>query len=291
MKGLKGLLTSFAILGFLFFVFPKNTHAQSASLLFSPDNIETNVGADFEVNILLDTAGAEVGGAGAKLIFDPGSLQIVQIKRGSTFNDYPSLIKDNVQGKATISGVVSVPSQLYSGSGIFASVVFRSKAVGSTKVNFDYTQGSTKDSNVAVTYGNGDILSKVNTLNVNIGESDVVSVSDIPNDTEQEAPLATSTGGVKSFFQGIVSWFEQTFLGKSKDPTKPIIFNESKTAPVSGQPYAQEGYSSGISPLVRNRIVFGVVIILLVAVGTVVAFLLVKKVDRKPKNFTQIDEK
>ena len=160
----------FLLVGGFFIVFPQLSwvHASEASFLFSPAEVSTNLGDNFTLNVNIDTDGEQVGGAGAKITFDPFFLKVVGIETGKIFSDYPTAAYDNTQGNIIISGIVPSINDLYSGSDVFAKVTFSSRLVGKGVVKFNFVPGSTTDSNIAVTYGSGDILAKVNQANITV---------------------------------------------------------------------------------------------------------------------------
>lgn len=142
--------------------------ADGASLTFSPDTISTQIGTEFTTELILDTAGEKVGGVGAKIVYDPTLVHIEKIETIPVFPDFPSQTFDNAIGKATISGIVQNPDQLYSGKAVFAKITWKAQKAGTGKISFDFVPNSTKDSNIAVLYGNGDILQKVNQVNLTV---------------------------------------------------------------------------------------------------------------------------
>lgn len=140
----------------------------AASLYFSPDNVSVANGQITPVQVMVDTSGQAVGGVGAKIQFDPNDLSISNIEAGSIFADYPVVAFDNANGTAVISGIVSDNNSLFSGQGVFAVISWQPKRQGSSRVTFQFEPNNTRDSNIAVSTGNGDILSEVHPLNFNV---------------------------------------------------------------------------------------------------------------------------
>jgi hypothetical protein len=156
-----------------FFCFPvifAPTVVAGGSLLFQPTLINTTIGTDFNFSIFIDTAGAKLGGAGAKIKFDPDGIIITKITPGTLFPDYPSLQFDNQAGTITISGIVPSRDNLFNGQGLFASVTARVKNLTTSQLTFDFTPGSTSDSNLAITAPPWDVLDTVNILTVEASE-------------------------------------------------------------------------------------------------------------------------
>lgn len=139
-----------------------------ASLNLNPSAKTVMVNEEFSLKILVDTGGENIGGVGAKILFDPEKILATKIVSGEIMADYPAAIIDNTSGKLTISGIAGSADDLFSGADIFATVTFRAVAAGQTKISFAFQPGATTDSNVAVSYGNGDILSQVNQSTITI---------------------------------------------------------------------------------------------------------------------------
>ncbi len=136
------------------------------SLLFSPSQVTSIANSTFTVSIIVDTAGQSVNGAGAKITFDPAYLQGVSIQPGTIFPNYATTSIDNTSGKIIISAISNSLDDTFTGLDSLATITFRVIKTGLTNANFVFTPGSTTDSNLAVTTGNGDILERVNTLQI-----------------------------------------------------------------------------------------------------------------------------
>lgn len=160
-------LLSFVFLVFLstYSVFAQ-TEGTNSSILFSPTTISTKANESFTTQLWLDTDQAKVGGIDAKLIFDPKLLSIVKIDTIPVFPDYPATVFDNSNGTAHISGIVRSKDELYSGKSQFAAITWKAISSGEGTITLSFTAGATNDSNIAVPYGNGDILSTVNSISV-----------------------------------------------------------------------------------------------------------------------------
>lgn len=135
-------------------------------LSFVPSELKASIGTTFTVALQIDTAGQAASGVGAKIIFDPAYLQGVSIDQGTTFPNYSTTTIDNTTGRMIISAITSSYYDTFTGVDTFASVTFKVIKNGPTTVKFDFVPGSTTDSNIAVTTGNGDILSAVNSLKI-----------------------------------------------------------------------------------------------------------------------------
>lgn len=142
--------------------------ASAATLSLSPATSAINVGSNFTVNVALNTEGAAIDGVDVfYLNFNPSLLSVVdtasgasgvQITAGSLMPNTIVNTVDNATGKITFSQVPNGGST-YTGSGNLASITFNAKAAGTANVTFDFTSGSTLDSNIA---SNGsDVLTAV----------------------------------------------------------------------------------------------------------------------------------
>jgi hypothetical protein len=169
-KFLRNILALLVTIITFSFVCVKNIYAQVPSLSFSPLEILVDQGDTFTIEIVVDTAGEDVGGVGAKLAYDPSKISVLSVEQGSIFSEYPALTSDDVRGKIYVSGIVSSANDLYVGRGVLATIEMLAKSEGSTFMIFEYEEGSTRDSNIAVMYGNGDILKEVNNLRIAIGD-------------------------------------------------------------------------------------------------------------------------
>ncbi len=150
---------------FLFIVVQK---ASAATLSVNPTSGNLNANETMTVQIMLDTQGQQIDGVDVfSLNFNPSLLQVddvnpsqsgVQIGAGSLM---PITVVNTVlssSGKIQFSQTSSGGTK-FNGNGVLATVTFRGLAGGTSSINFDYTSGSTADSNVA---SNGvDLLSGV----------------------------------------------------------------------------------------------------------------------------------
>lgn len=141
-----------------------NAQGNQASLRFSPELTTATVGEIFTTDIVINTAGNQAVGADAKIIFDAGMVEVTQVEAGDIFADYPLLAHNNQTGRIAISGIVSGPSNLYSGTGVFARIHWRGLNPGDAIATFEFVPGDTRDSNIAVLTGNNEALEQVNSL-------------------------------------------------------------------------------------------------------------------------------
>ncbi len=169
------------ILLILFLVSP--AYALAATLTLSPTSGTFNKGCSVNVDIKIDSAGQQVDGTDAIILYDQSKLT-ASVTSGTIFPEYPGTNADNEAGRLTVSGLASI-SSVFSGQGTLATINFTVKdtaATGATIVKFDYdptgksaspqcmTSGAnTCDSNIVPRGSIIDILSSVGNGNYTIG--------------------------------------------------------------------------------------------------------------------------
>lgn len=282
---LRKIIVPLIILTLEFVWLPQMQPAQAAepNFSFSPAEETVDVGATFSVAIILDTAGYIAHGAGAKISFDPNILEAVSITPGKIFGDYPSASFDNVSGRINISGIVTSRLQYFRGKDAFAQATFKGMAPGSTTIRFVYEPGSTTDSNIAVTYGAGDILAEVGTLEVTVIATGLGPVGG----PQEPSPTPTPEPREISFFSRLLEYLglstperpsetrggrplSTTLDPRAPLPSQPPITDPSQDQPASAAPRAQP-------PLVKAMMV------ILAIVGVGLGTLLGKRLLRRWK--------
>lgn len=145
---MKKLLLFFTFLTFWLVPF-HNVYATSATLKLSPSFGTYKVGDTFETKIDLDTGGARTSGTDVYLFYDSDKLEAQEILEGILYDMYVGENIEKGTGKISLSGLVSSSDNLFSGSGVFATVRFKVLNAGTAKVDFDFTPGGRNDCNVA----------------------------------------------------------------------------------------------------------------------------------------------
>jgi hypothetical protein len=185
----KILLYLLAFLAIL--IFPKNVLA-AASLSFSPASGSYSVGTEFNVNIILNTGDSNTDGVDVVIKYDGNKLQYVS-------NTYGSLYANTFSPNTATSGQVILrattattsPPTYYKGTGTFSTVKFKAIAAGTANLYFDFTSGSTVDSNVA--YQGEDILGSVSNASYTIGAGGVGGSSPSPSPSVPVSGTTTPT--------------------------------------------------------------------------------------------------
>ncbi|HEY4503009.1 MAG TPA: cohesin domain-containing protein, partial [Candidatus Paceibacterota bacterium] len=132
--------------------------ASAATLSVSPSSSSVTNGQNFNVDILLDTAGVSVDGVDVfSLRYNPAILQVqdantgadgIQITPGILL---PITLVNSVNatnGTLQFSQVATGGSS-FNGSGKLATITFRGISNGTSAVTIDFSSGSASDSNVA----------------------------------------------------------------------------------------------------------------------------------------------
>jgi len=160
-------------IGLFAFVFVQK--ASAATLSISPTTLNLNANETAEIQIMLDTQGQSIDGVDVfSLNFNPALLEVVdgnssvsgtQITAGTLM---PVTVANTVlptSGKIQFSQTTS-GGTTFTGNGVLARVTFKALAGGTSAINFNFTQGSTSDTNVA---SNGaDLLTQVTNASATI---------------------------------------------------------------------------------------------------------------------------
>jgi hypothetical protein len=164
------LLTAFALILSLGFLVWGATAAQAATFSLSPASGST-VSGTFTVTLgLADLAGKEVSGVDVYLNYEPSKLEAVSVSHSSgIFTSYPLETIDSSGGQIAVGASASAFSPVTT-TGTIATISFRALAIsGSTTLSFDYTAGSTTDSNITEAGTATDILTQPPTVTYNFG--------------------------------------------------------------------------------------------------------------------------
>lgn len=184
-----------AVLSFLALTISLPVYAASAALSFAPTTARVAVGGTTTLDIVVDSASAKTVGTDVIVKYDTARLELVGITKGNVYSSYATEVKDPTAGTVSLSGFVS-QNELGTGiavKGVFAKITFKGKAPGNAQVNFDFTQGESKDSNVVEAAGSGgDILTSAGsaTITVGAGGGSVATPAASPSVGGAQPPLA-----------------------------------------------------------------------------------------------------
>jgi len=165
----KLLAASVTSLGLLIF---STAGAHAATFSLSPVSGST-VSGTFTVTLgLTDLAGKQVSGVDIYLNYEPSKLEAQNINvNGGIFADYPLQTIDSTNGKIAIGAKTSSGAPVVT-SGKVATITFRALGTsGSTTLSFDYTSGSTIDSNIVEAGTRTDLLTQPPTVTYNFQPS------------------------------------------------------------------------------------------------------------------------
>jgi hypothetical protein len=133
-----------------------------ATLSLNPSTGTFMVGDIFDIEILLDTGGYEIGGVDIHFLnYDSSILEVqdaidispgIQILPGSLMTFTPANSVDETTGRIDFSQI-SFGGSTFIGSGVLATVTFKVVGTGITDLVFDFTPGQTTDTNVACCAG------------------------------------------------------------------------------------------------------------------------------------------
>lgn len=183
-------------------LFPQGV--QAAALQLSPPGGTLDVDETMDVKINLSlSSGESVSGVDAELTFDNDKLQVTTIEESSLFNTYPISTYSNDNGTIQVSGITETGSSLSDG-GTLATLTFKGKSSGTAAVTFDFTSGSTTDSNVAEADTDTDLLESVVNGSYTVsgdggvggGTTSTDEETGLPTTGNQETTLALFLGGL-----------------------------------------------------------------------------------------------
>lgn len=131
-----GLVLCYGLVSFVAGFLPAKAFAQAGVTFgFEPTQIVTDLGDTFTVNVIAYPNGESIDTARSIVQFDDDALELQYYELGSLFpNVAPGNYVDNSDGFVSIGGYLK--SKQTSDSGIFATIVFKSKLPGVSSLNF-----------------------------------------------------------------------------------------------------------------------------------------------------------
>ncbi len=118
---------------------------KAATLELSPNSGTYSTGANFNVEIKVDTKDKNTQNADVVLEFDQNSLSIENVTYGSF---YPTVMHYVQNGKLYLSGTVKDATETKKGIGVLGTISFKGLKAGITTVKFLCETGRTDESNV-----------------------------------------------------------------------------------------------------------------------------------------------
>jgi|GEM_PF-3807771 len=133
-------------------------------IILDPSYKELHMGDEFKVDVLISTKSKLIG-ADVKMTFDPTILQVKGIDNGKAFKLVP--LKMVKEGTILITGLAEGTNR-FSGKATLATIRFKAKDAGDTKLKIAFSPPSTTNSNLTMDKAN-DILTKVTSAHFVIG--------------------------------------------------------------------------------------------------------------------------
>lgn len=188
---IKRILFFLAIFFFLRLSLPKSVLA--ASLSFSPSQGSHSLNESFSVNVILNTNTAQVDGVDALINFDATKLQVSSATLGTLFTNK---LTESASGGTITFRATSAAGSPFVGSGTLATIVFKGISQGTANVNFNFTPGSTVDSNVAS--AGSDVLSSVGSASFTISAATAApAIGGASSPTPSPSPSTPVAGNIE----------------------------------------------------------------------------------------------
>lgn len=124
-----------------------NTALADAVITMSSDFTDWAVGDQQEIIVSVDSQGNNLAGVDLVLTYDPAVFTFNSASWKDLFPNQQGFSNDTTNGIVTISGV-SDQSNPFNGSGEMVGFFFEGAAIGSGSFDFDWTLGSTTDTNI-----------------------------------------------------------------------------------------------------------------------------------------------
>lgn len=142
---------------------------QKATLTLSTSKTNYLVGEQVSVSVTLDTSEHTTDGTDTILKYDPQILEPTTdfFEKGSLYQDYPGVKKDQLKGEVLASGI-TVSSGGYKGKGIFGIFKFKAKKVGTTSIELKFSPSSTTDSNIIESKSAKDLLEEGSKVEIKV---------------------------------------------------------------------------------------------------------------------------
>ena len=172
------LLTSIGNASYVLIVPPPPTQFPLLSL--SPALDQESAGTIFPVRIYLDTKGRAIDGVDVKIKFDNARLFVDDFEAGTLLPNTTLISYDNYRESISLSQT-TVGNNVFSGSGVLATIYFKALAEGATPVHFDFVKGRTTDTNVSL--GGVDLLDSVINGNYTITSNYLAPIISSPSPT------------------------------------------------------------------------------------------------------------
>ena len=145
--------------GIAFLMSPILSPVLASSLLLNPPFGNVDEGKDLSIDVVLKATGEVVDGVDILLTFDTKILKVKEIKKGTTFSNYPKEVVDG--GQLKMSAISPKEGLVISKEAVIFTVVFEIMDTGDTRVDLSFAKDATTDSNVVLHGSSKDSLTEV----------------------------------------------------------------------------------------------------------------------------------
>ncbi|MCL4338906.1 hypothetical protein M1271_04415 [Patescibacteria group bacterium] len=198
------LIFTFSLVAFLFCikgVKAEEVHAQVFKMQLANPSQTINVGDNFDIQIMINTAGQSTINGDALITYDPNAITIdsSNVKTGNFYTYFSANPLGGYNNKFLISSWEESVAHAKSTStdALFATMTVAAKNPGTTTLSFDCTTGNEADSNINLASDSSDIIKcPLQPLTINIGgaaQPTAAPTSAAPTSAPTTAPAATST--------------------------------------------------------------------------------------------------
>lgn len=142
------LITSLFFFTLFVFGLPKINLASASSLILNPPFGNVEAGKDLSIDVVLKGEEEIIDGVDVVASYDVNFLQVKEIKEGKFFGLYPLKKDDN--GKIKITALAPKDGVKIFGDIVVATLKFEVLDTGSTDINLEFSENSTKESNAPI---------------------------------------------------------------------------------------------------------------------------------------------
>jgi hypothetical protein len=159
---------------------PKVQPVTEGRVVLTSSKLNYSVGDTVPVDIYISTGGYSTVGTDLSIKYDPNLLDAPadSFIKGATYQDYLGINIDNKKGVILVSGIVTINSGGFNGTGKFGTLNLKAKSEGKTKVALDFKKGATIDTNIIEDGTSVDILGQTFDLELGIGSGKVAERKD-----------------------------------------------------------------------------------------------------------------
>lgn len=188
----KFLFLSIFLITVLFFSSGSKAVMAGPHLSFSPSTGAYKVGQEFDVTVKMESGGIVIPGNDGVGTYDSTRLELIKIEKSSSlvFDEEGTPgscdINDSVAGKFSFSCYSTLDSNSNSGNVVVFS--FKAKAVGTARVDFGCTSGSTTDTNIW-----NESVNDVIVCSENVNGSYVITAADSTTDDSDDSDDSDDT--------------------------------------------------------------------------------------------------